>query len=474
MKKAITMIMALVTVLSLAACGVMPEEVITVSTDAERIVEIATVADTTIPTAQQAPQPPEIEYAADHYTYSTTAADGMLTILADAKVTFPVSLQLPLARVRAVGFTQEQASAYFRYFFEEEQPIVYNRGAVTTTKQVLRDLIALYEQQIANGTIMEQNQLSEEEAREEIKRLEAQIPDAPDSAPPVELSDGTMLPSVRMHYDDAEPLLALDAAILSTEQGAKNYARESLYIYTPVNANDHAEAHFFYDRREAEDYYEATATALKPNTSIEGISTTWDDALTLCKEFFAVGGVTDMTVTEAFRLDKDGDSAYRLHFSRNVSGIPLAVNHEGCQYKGVATPWDYESCVITIDDKGIYDVGWACPTETTEIIKPTATAMSFAQAAEIFEAMATEVYKVESVRYDGKQWDYEVTINEIQLSLLRIRDVSTDERVGLYVPAWVFYGKTMIEDSPTKNWEPQIVFAINAIDGSIIDIDMGY
>ncbi|MDO4540943.1 MAG: DUF6034 family protein, partial [Syntrophomonadaceae bacterium] len=94
---------------------------------------------------------------------------------------------------------------------------------------------------------------------------------------------------------------------------------------------------------------------------------------------------------------------------------------------------------------------------------------------DIFETMVVEFYKTESVRYDGHQWEYAVTVDSIALSLLRIRDVSTEERVGLYVPAWVFYGETTISGEPTnKQRGPRIVFAINALDGSVINMEQGY
>lgn len=76
---------------------------------------------------------------------------GALTVSADATVRYPASLELPVARVLAMGFTQEQTSAYFDYFLAGEQPIVVvNNGAANETKQSLRDLIALYEQEIAD------------------------------------------------------------------------------------------------------------------------------------------------------------------------------------------------------------------------------------------------------------------------------------------------------------------------------------
>lgn len=464
MNKTVFILLAIMMILPLAACTE-TGEVIAVPTDAERIVELALDSENDASEEEETPQAPEVEYTQEHYTFSTAGAEGQLAIDADAQVRYPASLKMPVARVCAVGFTQEQASAYFDYFFAGEDPIVVeNYGVAKVTKQSLRDLIALYEQQIADGTILLQSQLTEGEAREEIERLKAQIPDAPDTVPPDVISDGTMLPGVWMDNDNPEELLELN---VETDQ-------ERLDMYTPVNTDEHAEGHFFYDRRDKDDYYEATATAIAPNTSIEGMSMTWDDALMLCKEFLAVGGVNDMAVGEAFRLDINGSYAYRFYFVRRVAGVPLAVNHEAATYKGAKTPWSYEGLSITIDDGGLCSVGWGSPVKTTEIVNTAADVIPFAQAKEIFETMVTQIYEPNTVRYDGLQRDVTVTVDEIILSLLRVRDVSTNERTGLYLPAWVFYGKTTTNGYPDKNWGPQIVFAINALDGSVINMEQGY
>lgn len=463
MKRVISILLLMAMMLSLAACRA-AEEIIVVPTDTERIVEMALTSENDLLAAETMPQAPETEYAEEHYTFSTTAAEGKLNITADARVRYPASLRLPIARVSAVGFTQEQASAYFAYFFAGEQPIVVeNNGAAKVTKQSLRDTIALYEQQIADGTILLQSLLTEDEAKEEIERLEALIPTAPDTAPPDVISDGTMLPDVWMHYDDPEPLLALN---VETDD-------EWLNIYTPVNADEHAEGHFFYDRRDDPGYYEAAETVLAPNTSIDGMTVTWDDAMALCKEFFAVGGVEDMSVGEAFRLEEDGNRAYRFNFVRVVAGTPLAVNHETARYKDSKTPWGYEGLTITIDNNGLYSVGWASPTRTTEIVNAAADAMPFAQAAEIFETMAVETYAPKTV-FEEHERNIAVHVDQIELSLLRVRDIGTDERTGLYVPAWVFYGKSTTDGHPDVKRQNQIVFAVNAIDGSVIDMGKGY
>ncbi len=464
MKKIIASVIALLVLTAFVACG-SRGEVIVVPSDAERIVELAMVPGSPTPKMPTPTPAPTMAYQEEHYTFSTTAVEGRLTVSVDATVRYPASLELPVARVSAMGFTQEQTSAYFEYFFAGEQPIVVaNNGAASKTKQSLRDLIALYEQEIADGTILTHSQLTEDEARAEIAKLEQQIPDAPETTPPVVISDGTMLPAVWMDNDTPEELLALN---VETKQAWLN-------IYTPVNANEHAEAHFFYDRRGEPDYYEAIVTDLAPNTSIYGMVTTWDDAIALCKDFFAVIGIRDMVPSEAFDLNESGLHAYRFSFVRAVNGVPLAINHETTSYKKAKTPWGYEDFSITIDDRGICSIGWGAPTQTTEIVNPAAHAMSFAKAAELFEAMVVPTYEPSTVQYDGEERTVSVQVDNIVLSLLRIREINTTERTGLYVPAWVFYGKTKTGQYLDKDYSPQIVFALNAIDGSVIDMEMGY
>lgn len=74
-----------------------------------------------------------------------------------------------------------------------------------------------------------------------------------------------------------------------------------------------------------------------------------------------------------------------------------------------------------------------------------------------------------------------ITIDEIALSLVRVREQNADGRNGVYVPTWVFYGSEQqvndmgvwyanSVDKPTK----YPVLAINAIDGSVIDLSKGY
>ena len=465
MKKTISLFLMILLTITMVSCE-NQAKLDKIPTDAERIVMLSLAEENDpVKPATLTPTPaPEVKK--EHYTYSTTAVEGRLSVSVDADVSYPASLKMPIARVSAMGFTQELASKYFAYFFAGEQPIVVvDHGAAKVTKQFLRDLIAQYEQEIADGTIMQQQLLTEEEAKEEIKSMEAQIPSAPETAAPDVISDGTLQPGVWMDNDTPEQLLELN---VETKD-------KWMDLYTPADPMGHAVGHLFYNIRNASfGSSETKATALAPNTSIAGMQTTWDEAYSLCREFLAVDNVRDMSISEAFQFEESGRLAYCFYFVRTVNGVPLAVSHEISEYKGVKTPWDYETLYIVVDDHGINDVSWSSPVTTTEIVNPSANVISFAQAKEIFEALVAQIYEPKTKRYDGFEWDVTLSVDNIVLSLLRVRDVSTDERTGLYVPAWVFYGTTTQNGSPHHNGGPQIVYAINAIDGTVINMSLGY
>ncbi len=74
---------------------------------------------------------------------------------------------------------------------------------------------------------------------------------------------------------------------------------------------------------------------------------------------------------------------------------------------------------------------------------------------------------------------YDLYVNQIELSMLRIREQNSTEKTGLYVTTWVFYGKRVKQynghvDILPDSYQDVILFAINAVDSSIIDLEKGY
>ena len=87
---------------------------------------------------------------------------------------------------------------------------------------------------------------------------------------------------------------------------------------------------------------------------------------------------------------------------------------------------------------------------------------TFEDIKEIFEQMVTIANATEKVETN-------VTVNEVKLRYERISEKDSFD-TGLLVPAWDFIGRKW-DDYESHDGS---VLTINAIDGSIIDRELGY
>lgn len=250
------------------------------------------------------------------------------------------------------------------------------------------------------------------------------------------------------------------------------------------------------------------------DTVKEKLIISYDDAKLLCDDFFKAAGMSnDFCVGATFVLNDIGDYerpaqnyAYRFYYTRIYNSIPLHFNIQG-SYKedeSFSLPWYYEDVQITVDNDGIVDIIWIYPIEIGQTVNEAATLKPFVEIMEIFETMIKTIYEsavltpetVESnVAFEsgGNKTSaikcIDIDVNEIKLCLIRIREKNADQTEGLLVPAWVFYGHNMATDeagnisyrlgasdinATVRKDVPVALMAINAVDGSVIDLSKGY
>lgn len=467
--KIIATITALITLFSLTACQVTPEKSIVAPKDVERMIEAA--------------KDPEIGIIPDelvlpeNYSFSGTGADGKLTINANAMLNIPKG-EIPIARVSAFGFTQEAVTGFFNYLFPDEKPIIDTPGGAIQTKSDIEAMIVQYRKYIEDGTTEEYTLMTEEETKKEIARLEKTIAKAPNTKPEQQVSDGTMLPAIYSYIGKKEDIFALNA-----------YNEiASIAAYRPANDNEHSTGQFSFSSRRPDipNFYEGEKTKITSATKTDGkVKLSYDAALKLCNDFFAAGGYTDIALGEAFLAKADDKYAYQFYFVRTVKNIPIALNicySDGDEY---SLPWEYELISIIIDDNDICSINWAAPTKLGEVFNENTKVISFEEATEIFEKMILITYEAKTADIFNREINIDVKIDEVALSTLRVREQNASGRTGLYVPAWVYYGHverhTTTPDGVFTSYDginvpvdKYIVLAINAIDGSIIDLAKGY
>ena len=469
MKKTVSIMAAvLAAVILFTGCQTTPEQQVVIGKDMEQMLE----------KAQDTQSSAEEQTLAEQYgiperlTEEWSGADGKLSININAPITVPENA-MPVVKVKAEGFSQETATALFHYFMDGKTAMTYNPGPPVITKSDIEETILLYKQQIADGTIEEQQMMTPEEAEEEIKRLEEEYKTAPTSAddePAV--SDGTML-LYEESYSDGQTVIKEKIYKLSATAGEEN-----LSVCRPAQDNGSLTGSFMYS---ADDdlgrFYNGAPRVLPENApENERPKISLEDAYALCQEVFDVVGVNDVQMAQAYVTGTPGDYAYILYYVRTVEGVPTALCTEifGSSESGVSLPWNYEQIRFLVTDNGIEEIDWDSPTVTGEVVTENSKLLSWQEINEIFETILFTIYEPQT-EFESDDRNIDVNISDIQLSLLRVRENNAQGRSGFYVPAWVFYGEEYLNDSLFVNGvDKHIVLAINAVDGSVIDLAKGY
>lgn len=175
------------------------------------------------------------------------------------------------------------------------------------------------------------------------------------------------------------------------------------------------------------------------------------------------------------------NTGYLLHYTRKVSGVPVTYT---ASYGGSLEDmdsemetWSYERLDITVSKDGIeevelmnlYDVG-ETRTENVEL-------MPFADIMSIYEKMM-QIQNADVLNYENSRTYY---IDRIVFGYGRIYEPATDAKSGLLVPVWNFFGsiENSMDDGGTvyhyRNcMKYQSYLTINAVDGSVINLELGY
>ena len=179
--------------------------------------------------------------------------------------------------------------------------------------------------------------------------------------------------------------------------------------------------------------------------------------------------------------------AYRLYYTRVVNGVKCLVN-EGKSIDDMSDgiPWPYETVCFTVDRRGL-QLCWESPLEIIDTVHADPVLKPFSEILNTFESMMKIKFEDVTNRMTDGTGRMDITIDTMQLGLVRVREKDGDGLTGLLVPAWIFYGNNRIiaedgftrydySDGSASSWnkEPFPMLVINAVDGTIIDLSNGY
>ena len=141
-------------------------------------------------------------------------------------------------------------------------------------------------------------------------------------------------------------------------------------------------------------------------------------------------------------------------------------------------PWTYEHLSIVISKEGLEELSYGSPYELGEVQVENVKLLDFEEIAQIYSQMMQ--YKLSGELEGGYIKSCKVNVNRVTLGYSRIYSPTQDNRSGVLVPVWDFFGnyeRTLNEgegpaDTDTERYNS--LLTINAVDGSVIDRGLGY
>jgi hypothetical protein len=166
-------------------------------------------------------------------------------------------------------------------------------------------------------------------------------------------------------------------------------------------------------------------------------------------------------------------NAYGFIFSRSVNGAPVTILNGQMQsangtkdYIASPTP-GYEQIYVTVDGDKIHSFDWDYAYQTGETLAEDSTLLSFAEIMDIFGAVAP--LSIASLESQGNN---KMTIHEIRLGYMPVRLKDRPEIWALR-PVWDFFGSQTF-GYHGNDYPGLTLLTIDAIDGTVIDRDLGY
>lgn len=467
-KKTMRMLSAALAVTLLSGCGAAQT-----NTPAETSVNQAMLLE-------KSAQPQESAYTfPEKFTGDWTGQEGKLTIHADAQVVAELGTALPTATVEPREFTQEDVDNLLKVFLKGEPLYGY-----TQTKQECQDSIDYANSDKWHGDPDAPEQ-TPEELEERRQGIIAYYTEKMKTAPEEK-------PVIHGFYDSDEPNEVSGTATVDGIKWCVSIWNNLGDFFT--NASIIREDYKY------RDYDIPLPEASKEEAVAQGNA--------LMQEL----GFDNFVLVDAQQwspqLPKD-NGVWRLYYAPSVNGFPVSgarqdttQTHDGtvyqdCQYWYYAASeetnpdtvsWKLESIYLDVGKDGILSFNWTAPSTQPVVQQPQSALLPFEEIASIANTMLPEVIVgpkgtplTQLDQYNGFDTRMDVNITKVSLSLMRIRDKGSLQ--GTIVPVWDFWGTSDWYDAEPNaygyqekgmNYEFQPMLTLNAVDGTVVNRQLGY
>lgn len=466
-KKTMRMLSAALAVTLLSGCGAAQT-----NTPAETSVNQAMLLE-------KSAQPQESAYTfPEKFTGDWTGQEGKLTIHADAQVVAELGTALPTATVEPREFNQEDVDNLLKVFLKGEP--LYSH--VQTKQELQGHLDYINSPDWTSDPGKPSDPASLEARRKELNAwYTAEIAKAPEEKP------------ILHGFSDSDDPKWIGGT--ATVDGIK----------WEVSIRNDIDGGWTAAYIERTDYKYRDYSIQLPDASKE-------ESIARGNALMQALGLQNFVLTDVqqWSVELPGDNGiWRLYYAPTVNGFPIAgarqditQTHDGTVYQDYQY-WDYackdsenpdtvswylENILLDVGKNGVLRFAWTAPSTKPVVRQAESTLLPFEEIASIANTMLPEVIVgpketplTKLDQYNGFDTRMDVDITKVSLSLMRIRDKGSLQ--GTIVPVWDFWGTSDWYDAEPNaygyqekgmNYDFQPMLTLNAVDGTVVDRQLGY
>ena len=161
-------------------------------------------------------------------------------------------------------------------------------------------------------------------------------------------------------------------------------------------------------------------------------------------------------------------------FVNNQAGFKLTDSWQGQSY--VKKMWESEAVSVSVNDMGIVDFYYLSPLSIDKTVVEKSKIKTFREIKDTFEKMVVIENAQDASEGEDRQ-PVSINVTDVNLVYTRISEKDSFD-TGLVVPVWNFEG-TVVDGVQTGKKGEQSdkkgnILSINAIDGSVINQELGY
>lgn len=433
-------------------CQATPEEKVVISKGDNNLQK--TIESTPVPTTSDAPRQ---FICPDKWveTYEITKLDCNI----DAQVIIPVSETFPVYKVKKRNFDAEIIGEIIKYFSAGASGV----RVTTPTKEELEQQLILTKR----GAYIEDDNGGSWEPydgqQQDIANLEEQIKNAQSEV------FNPLTDSISLPLDNTYAMADGSRLYINASDNGIKITTEKFGITQPESW-----------------IIEGGASPGEPaGTTLDNVNISEKEAREKASEVISVLGIKNMGIAETEKgriintLTAEATEGWIITLTRN-DGSSIPVNLNSSQLIGMldfktdeyVERWYNEAISIFVDEVGVRSFFWSNPLEVVEIMNSNVALLPF---NDIKERIKMSIKFGYSKRVENGQISslHEMTIPRIILTnvLVPIKDDLDNQ---MLLPAWLVYYMGSFEVDGIEYEDPLAIFAVNAVDGSSIDLTMRF